>query len=48
METAMDMHLHTVETSIFETEVDQVGHTRVAMGIHPYHFSWTLEQGESI
>ena len=32
---------------LFETEVDQVGHTRVAMGIHPYHFSWTLEQGES-
>ena len=31
---------------LFETEVDQVGHTRVAMGIHPYHFSWTLEQGE--
>ena len=25
---------------LFETEVDQVGHTRVAMGIHPYHFSW--------
>ena len=33
---------------LFETEVDQVGHTRVAMGIHPYHFSWTLEQGESL
>ena len=32
---------------VFETEVDQVGHTRVAMGIHPYHFSWTLEQGDS-
>ena len=32
---------------LFETEVDQVGHTRVAMGIHPYHFSWTLEQGDS-
>ena len=31
---------------LFETEVDQVGHTRVAMGIHPYHFSWTLENGE--
>ena len=31
---------------IFETEVDQVGHTRVEMGINPYHFSWTLEKGD--
>ena len=31
---------------IFETEVDQVGHTRVEMGINPYHFSWTLENGD--
>lgn len=31
---------------IFETEVDQIGQTRVMMGIHPYHFSWTLHQGE--
>ena len=30
----------------FETEVDQIGHTRVAMGIHPYHFAWILEEGE--
>ena len=33
---------------VFETEVDQIGHTRMAMGIHPYHFSWTLQKGESI
>ena len=31
----------------FETEVDQVGHTRVVMGIHPYHFAWTLEKGDT-
>lgn len=30
----------------FETEVDQVGHTRVVMGIHPYHFSWKLKKGD--
>ena len=47
METAMDMHWLTVETSTFETEVDQVGHTRVVMGIHPYHFAWTLEKGDT-
>ena len=31
----------------FETEVDQVGHTRVVMGIHPYHFAWTLEKDDT-
>ncbi len=29
-----------------ETEVDQVGQPRMAIGIHPYHFSWRLEPGK--
>ena len=32
---------------VFETEVDQIGQTRVMMGIHPYHFQWTLKQGDT-
>ena len=31
----------------FETEVDQIGQPRVMMGINPYHFSWTLTQGDA-
>lgn len=31
----------------FETEVDQIGQTRVMMGINPYHFSWTLKSGDT-
>lgn len=30
-----------------EIEVDQMEQTRVIMGIHPYHFSYLLEHGES-
>lgn len=30
-----------------EIEVDQMEQTRVVMGIHPYHFSYRLEQGDT-